>query len=75
MKDPKLAHSQEPNETPFNAAFKTDLRWFDWYELPENEYRRRRFATALAGAPVLTKQSVTGDVVARYYESPSWLNK
>ncbi|KAI0739310.1 S-adenosyl-L-methionine-dependent methyltransferase [Irpex lacteus] len=50
LKDPKFAHSDEPTETAFNSALKTDLPLFDWLELPENAYRRRRFGNAMEGA-------------------------
>lgn len=49
MKDPRLAKSDNVTETAFNVTFKTDLGYFDWLELPENEYRRKRFGTAMEG--------------------------
>jgi hypothetical protein len=48
--DPKLGKSQEPTETAWNLAFKTDLNVWEWYELPGNEDRLRRFGMAMAVA-------------------------
>ncbi|KAI0685289.1 S-adenosyl-L-methionine-dependent methyltransferase [Cytidiella melzeri] len=63
LTSPNLAHSNEPNKAAFNTAFKTDLGVFDWYELPENEYRRRRFANAMEGTQSLTPPGATIRVV------------
>ena len=35
--------------TPFNLAFGTDLRFFQWLELPENRHRLIRFGHAMKG--------------------------
>ncbi|KAG6852821.1 hypothetical protein C0991_008915 [Blastosporella zonata] len=35
---------------PFNLAFKTDAKLWDWYEEPGNELRNRRFSSAMKGA-------------------------
>ena len=48
--DPDFAQSGEPNKTPFNKAFDTNLPIFPWFELPENAYKLRRFGIAMEGA-------------------------
>ena len=48
--DPKTAFSEEPNGTPFNLAFKTDLPKFDWFETKGNEHRLMRFGIAMEGS-------------------------
>ena len=35
--DPKTTSSGEVTEAAFNAAFKTSLSSWDWYDLPENK--------------------------------------
>ena len=40
---PKIAKSQEPNETAFNLAFNTNLPIFEWFEQKGNEHRLLRF--------------------------------
>lgn len=42
MQDP------EQNTTPFNIAFKTDAKLWEWYEKPGNEWRARRFSAAIS---------------------------
>ncbi|KAI0682055.1 S-adenosyl-L-methionine-dependent methyltransferase [Cerioporus squamosus] len=43
--------AREPkNETPFNLAFRTELGYFDWMELPENKARLSEFGRAMTGA-------------------------
>ncbi|KAI0697896.1 S-adenosyl-L-methionine-dependent methyltransferase [Cytidiella melzeri] len=59
LTNPNISRSNQPNETAFNTAFKTDLGIFDWFELPENQYRRRRFANAMQGAQSLTPPGAT----------------
>lgn len=49
LADPKLRMSEEPTETPFNLAFKTKLNLFEWFDEPEQDYRRRRFGVAMQG--------------------------
>lgn len=34
----------------FNIAHKTDLKMWDWYEIPGNEWRSRRFTVVMKGA-------------------------
>lgn len=48
--DSKLGKSEEPNETPLNVAFKTELPCWEWLETKENECRRVRFGMAMEGA-------------------------
>jgi hypothetical protein len=40
---------QNPGQhaAPFNIAFKTDAKLWDWYEEPENNWRARRFRTVM----------------------------
>ncbi|KAF8917304.1 O-methyltransferase [Mucidula mucida] len=47
--DPKHRHSDEPNHSPFNLAFKTDLPLFPFYEAPGNEARLVRFGIGMSG--------------------------
>lgn len=49
LKDPKTAMSDEPNCAPFNRVFDVHVPLWEWYERPENSYRRRRFAVAMHG--------------------------
>ncbi|KAF8990766.1 O-methyltransferase [Cyathus striatus] len=49
LTDPKTAYSVEPNETPWNIAYKTDIPLFAWYDKPENEMHQKRFSAAQAG--------------------------
>lgn len=45
------AARREPKyETPFNLAFRTELGYFDWMELPENKARLSEFGRAMTGA-------------------------
>jgi len=44
---PGYSMSDDPAKTAFNIAFNTNLGIFQWYELPENEERRRIFGVAL----------------------------
>ncbi|TFK84126.1 S-adenosyl-L-methionine-dependent methyltransferase [Polyporus arcularius HHB13444] len=42
---------REPKyETPFSFAFRTELGYFDWMELPENKGRLAEFGRAMTGA-------------------------
>ncbi|KAJ7699671.1 O-methyltransferase [Mycena rosella] len=47
--DPKVCHLNDPTKTTFNQAFKTDLPFFEWYDLPEQSYRMARFSIAMDG--------------------------
>ena len=38
------------NAAPFNIAFKTEAKLWDWYEEPGNEWRARRFSVAISGS-------------------------
>jgi len=46
---PGYAMSDDPAKTAFNIAFNTNLGVFQWFELPENEERRRTFGVAFEG--------------------------
>jgi hypothetical protein len=47
--DEKTASSQEANDAPFNRAYDTRLGVWEWFELPENALRHRRFGKAMYG--------------------------
>jgi hypothetical protein len=49
LKDPKTAFSHEPTDTPFHRVFDINVPLWEWYELPEQSYRRRRFGVAMHG--------------------------
>ncbi|ETW80891.1 hypothetical protein HETIRDRAFT_154964 [Heterobasidion irregulare TC 32-1] len=49
LHDPVFGHSDEPNQCARSKAFNTDLSAFEWLELPENSYRRRRFGVFMDG--------------------------
>jgi hypothetical protein len=40
---------QDPgrNAAPFNVAFKTEAKLWEWYEEPENKWRARRFGVVM----------------------------
>ncbi|KAJ3793617.1 S-adenosyl-L-methionine-dependent methyltransferase [Lentinula aff. detonsa] len=58
IKDPITGPSREPHHTPLNRAFGTTLPTYDWYELPENAYRLRRFGAAMKGMSALQPSDV-----------------
>lgn len=47
--NPKTAFSFTPEESPFSVAHNTKLSFFEWFNLPENEWRSTRFAMAMTG--------------------------
>ncbi|KAL0948448.1 hypothetical protein HGRIS_011021 [Hohenbuehelia grisea] len=49
LTDVTTSHSPEPNHAPFHRAMGIDIPTWKWYELPEQSYRRRRFAVAMQG--------------------------
>ena len=55
--DPRSSFSAEPNETPFNRAYKTDLSLFDWYKIEENKPYLRRFNLAMFGSRKLEPEN------------------
>jgi hypothetical protein len=55
LRDPKVAFSQETEESPLNVAFKTNLGYFPWYESKGNEYRHLRFDLAMDGSKHATR--------------------
>ncbi|KAJ6576452.1 O-methyltransferase-domain-containing protein [Mycena vulgaris] len=58
MTDPKTAFSDDPTHSPSQRVFKHDLPLYDWYELPENTYRRRRFGIGMIGLAALRGESI-----------------
>jgi hypothetical protein len=46
---------------PFNIAFKTDAKLWDWYEQPGNEWRARRFSVAVSSGA--DKQFAKADLI------------
>ncbi|KAK0235364.1 S-adenosyl-L-methionine-dependent methyltransferase [Armillaria nabsnona] len=73
MQDPSFAYSEDHVKAPFNYTVKTDLPFWQWLDLPENEYERRKFGLAMNCAPLhgmlegfewglLPKNSVVVDV-------------
>ncbi|KAK0443062.1 O-methyltransferase-domain-containing protein, partial [Desarmillaria tabescens] len=51
--DKRLCHSDDHKDCPFSYVFKTDKQMFDRYEEPGNEFRLKRFASAMEGAAKL----------------------
>ncbi|KAG7439818.1 O-methyltransferase [Guyanagaster necrorhizus] len=69
MRDPSFAYSEDHIKAPFNYTLKTDLPFWQWLDLPENEVERRKFGLAMTCAPktsfewgLLPKNSVVVDV-------------
>jgi hypothetical protein len=58
MTDPKTAFSDNPILSAHQRVFKHNLTTYDWYELPEQEYRRRRFSTGQTGIAALADDSI-----------------
>ena len=58
MTDPKTAFSDKATHSPFHRAFGHDLPTYEWYELPEQDYRRRRFGAAMTGLAALEGESI-----------------
>ncbi|KAL5536481.1 hypothetical protein ACEPAF_303 [Sanghuangporus sanghuang] len=50
MTDPNTKFSEEPNCSALQKAIKTTDTLFEFLDRPTEEYRRKRFATAMAGA-------------------------
>ena len=48
--DPILGPSYDPNDAALNAAFKTKLSSWEWFESPGNEHRQLRFGIAMEGS-------------------------
>ncbi|KAI5116033.1 hypothetical protein M0805_002088 [Coniferiporia weirii] len=46
--DPKTAFSEEVNDAGIQKALRTDLSLWDYYDLPEGQHRRRRFAVTMS---------------------------
>lgn len=54
LKDPKTTRSDEPEAAVFYTSFPdVDVPIWDWYEQPDQSYRRRRFAVAMHGLGAL----------------------
>ena len=49
LKDSQTAFSDEPTDTPVHRVFDIDVPLWEWYELSEQSYRRRRFGVAMHG--------------------------
>ena len=58
LKDPQTASSDEPTDTPFHRVFDIDVPLWEWYELPEQSYRRRRFGVAMHGIGLMQPPEV-----------------
>ncbi|EJD00232.1 S-adenosyl-L-methionine-dependent methyltransferase [Fomitiporia mediterranea MF3/22] len=58
MLDPKTAFSEEVNDSGFQKAFKTELPLWDFYELPENHYRRDRFTVFMSSANKMHPEAI-----------------
>lgn len=58
----KAKSAQKTNEmhAPFNVAFNTNMRFFDWLEKKENEFRLKRFGKAMTGTE---KWEVPGSII------------
>ncbi|KAJ7922288.1 S-adenosyl-L-methionine-dependent methyltransferase [Mycena leptocephala] len=61
MTDPKTAFSDNPVHSPYQRAFKHELSIYDWYELPENADRRRRFGNGMIGIAALEGEESLGE--------------
>ncbi|THG98942.1 hypothetical protein EW026_g3332 [Hermanssonia centrifuga] len=53
MTDPKTAHSQDPNETSIQKAFRFEGTRWEFLERPENLFMFRRYGAAMSGAAKL----------------------
>ncbi|KAK0200674.1 O-methyltransferase [Desarmillaria ectypa] len=51
--DKKLGYSDDHKDCPFSYAYKTEKHMFEWYDDPGNEFRLKRFASAMEGAAKL----------------------
>ncbi|EJD00244.1 S-adenosyl-L-methionine-dependent methyltransferase [Fomitiporia mediterranea MF3/22] len=60
MLDPKTAFSEEVNDSGFQRAFKTELPLWEFYELPENHYRRDRFNLVMSSANNMHPEAILG---------------
>jgi hypothetical protein len=67
LRDPKVAFSEETEEAPMNAAFKTSLRAFPWYESEGNEYRHLRFNLAMDGSKHATRVDAILDGICHVF--------
>ncbi|KAF5380106.1 hypothetical protein D9615_006249 [Tricholomella constricta] len=63
LKDPKTARSDEPIHAPFNRAFNVDTPLWEWFETPEQSYRRRRFAIGMHGIAQMQPPDILDDVL------------
>ncbi|KAF7352550.1 hypothetical protein MVEN_01220300 [Mycena venus] len=61
MFDPKTAFSDNPVHTPIQRAFKHDLTLYEWFELPENAYRRRRFGIGMMGLAAMEGNEILSE--------------
>ena len=58
LKDPQTAFSDEPTDTLFHCVFDIDVPLWEWYELPEQSYRGRRFGVAMHGIGLMQPPEV-----------------
>ncbi|KAG5651603.1 hypothetical protein H0H81_008095 [Sphagnurus paluster] len=69
LRDPKTSHSSAKNHAPLNRAFNMETSMWEWYETPEQEYRRRRFAIAMRGIAQMQPQDILDDGKALDWEA------
>jgi hypothetical protein len=51
------------NAAPFNMAFKTEAKLWDWYEEPENNWRARRFSAVMKDSSKQVRSSAEADLI------------
>ncbi|KAF7352549.1 S-adenosyl-L-methionine-dependent methyltransferase [Mycena venus] len=61
MIDPKTAFSDSPVHAPIQRAFKHNLTLYEWYELPENAYRRCRFGIGMMGVAAMRGNEILSE--------------
>lgn len=49
LRDPHTSASMEPQHAALQRAYKLDVRFSEWMQQPDQEYRRRRLTSALDG--------------------------
>ena len=50
LKDERTKGSGDADKAAFTLAYRTDVSFFSWLELPENEYAVKRFAKSMHAA-------------------------
>lgn len=56
LTDPAIAASDAVNETAFNVAWKTDMDYWSWLDVPDNEMYLERFSIAMSATRQLTPE-------------------